>query len=736
MSERVSLHLILLILFIAATSCKEDIKTQGSNISFYVDSVKIIDIPDSFGSTFIFSPIATQDIIWILGSNTGGELNLKSGTSKSLNEVFGFKYNGGISGSSNWHDSITGDIYMDVAFEKLIRYDANEKSFHRVNISEVSGVVGTKDKVYISTSKGLFAFEREKESLKYLYTNLNRNDIESISKVNDVLILIQTLSEIKYHYNVNTKRLMVIETCEKIPAKNVHETHPVFQILPKEIYNNRVIQDDSLTWIYVHDKLLFTFDNLNIYEYPALPKSKILQIECDKDYSYILFKNKFVIYRKSFLTRHKSLYYVGDLNNTRPKLEFIKSQLYATQDLDTFFHYMNVLESETTFKKYEDIDQLIERYKYRLLEFQFNPSIRNTTESYIKNQTFPQKYLQKALDGLISYYVQNENFDKTKKYVQLYHDSFPSDRNNNNTYTYPCYLTVLKSLDSLVKIVIPPDEKLYQTALLKEKLINCGGFGESYTDLTIVVDSYKKLLKQYPKSEFADDAAFYLTLNSSFSGDEGLEYSEESIKELRQFIKKYPNSDNVVDAEILIIEIYMAFYGTSDEMVAMFKKTSEEINKLEKKYKLNTSQRENLNNEKINLAHYTIQNTYQFIVEPNKPEYRLGEEIIMDVKLKNKLSKKVELQIFKNISPFNIHVTSEGRENFINSSKKDDQKTTIILSGNETKSWKINLNEETRSVTNPYTIGRYDFSKPGKYYFSFSGIHEYLNSNQSQFIIK
>jgi len=134
MSERVSLHLILLILFIAATSCKEDIKTQGSNISFYVDSVKSIDIPDSFGSTFIFSPIATQDIIWILGSNTGGELNLKSGTSKSLNEVFGFKYNGGISGSSNWHDSITGDIYMDVAFEKLIRYDANEKSFYGCSI--------------------------------------------------------------------------------------------------------------------------------------------------------------------------------------------------------------------------------------------------------------------------------------------------------------------------------------------------------------------------------------------------------------------------------------------------------------------------------------------------------------------------------------------------------------------------------------------------------------------------
>jgi hypothetical protein len=86
--------------------------------------------------------------------------------------------------------------------------------------------------------------------------------------------------------------------------------------------------------------------------------------------------------------------------------------------------------------------------------------------------------------------------------------------------------------------------------------------------------------------------------------------------------------------------------------------------------------------------------------------------------------------------PFNIAVTSNGKENFVKSSKTDSDKTTLILKGNETKAWKLNLSKETRSVMNATHVGKYNLTKPGKYYISLYGIDMNLNSNQSQFIIK
>lgn len=728
----------LVIISLGLLSCGKDLNVSDSRkLSFYVENFKILTIPDSFGSNFIFSPIDNQDVIWILGSNTGGAVNLRSGKVNSIDEVFKFNYKGGISMVSNWHDSVTGDVYMDVAFGKLIRYNAKSKSFYKVNISDVSGVVGTKDRVYISTSKGLFTFERDNESLKYLYTNLNRNDIESITKVNDGLILIQTQSEISYHYNVNKKSLMVIENCETVQNNNVYQTHQVLQILPNDLYNNnRIIKDDSLTWIYTNDKLLFTYDDLNIYETSILPKENILQIQSDGKYLYILFRNKFIIYRKSFLISTKSLYFVGNPNATRDRLKYITSQLNTTFDLDTFFHYMNILESEIGFKKYEDVDQLISGYKGRLLSVQYDSSFRNKTEYYLKENLFPEKYSQQALEGLISHFVQDEKFGETKKYIKIYIDKFSIDSNYHIRHTFPCYLRCIKSLDSLLNADIAPDEKLYKTALVKDQLVNCGGFGESYIDNTIALDCYKKIVKLYPSSEYADEAAYYLTLYATFIGYDGVEYSEESINEFRKFIKNYPTSDKVVDAELLIIEIYMAFYGLPDEVNMMYKKAEKEITKLEGNHKLNTNQKQNLINIKSNLGQYIMENTYEFEVKPQKEEFKIGEDITIDVSLTNLLSKKVELQIFKNIVPFNIAVTFNGKENFVKSSKTDNEKTNLILKGNETKTWKLNLSKETRSIMNATNVGKYNLTKPGKYYISLYGIDMNFNSNQSQFIIK
>lgn len=727
----------LVIISLGLLSCSKDLNVNNSTkLSFSVENFKVLTVPDSFGSNFIFSPIENKDVIWILGSNTGGAVNLKSGKANSLDEVFKFDYKGGISKLSNWYDSITGDVYIDVAFERLIRYDAKSKSFHKVNISEVSGVVGTKDRVYISTSKGFFVFKKEKESLVYSYAILNRDDIVSMSKVKDDLILIKTQSEITYHYNVNTKRLMIVENCEKIPNTNVYETHSVFEVLPNDLYNSRLIQDDSITWIYNKDKLLFTYDNLNIFETSIFAKENILQIQSDDEYLYVLYRNKFIIYRKSFLTSKRSLYFVGNPNATRERLKYIISQLNTTFDLDSFFHYMNILESEDGFKKYENVDQLISGFKYRFRSLQYDSSIRSKTESYLKENLFPEKYSQQALEGLISHFIQNENFGKTKKYIKIYKDKFSIDSNYHIRQTFPCYLRYIKSLDSLSNTDIAADEKLYKTALVKDQLVNCGGFGESFIDYSIVINCYEKIVKLYPTSKYADEAAYSLTLYSTFIGYDGVEYSEESIKEIQKFIKKYPESDKVVDAELLIIEIYLAFYGVPDEISIMYKKAAKEIVKVEKMHTLNTDQRSKLNTIKSNLAKYTIGNTYKFEVKPQKEEFKLGENIIIEVTLTNQLSKKVELQIFKNIMPFYISVTSNGKENFTESSKNDHQKTILILQGNETKTWKLNLSKETRSVMNASQIGKYNFTKPGKYYISLYGIDMNLNSNQSQFILK
>lgn len=732
MRKDVGLYFILLIVFCGLTSCKQDFKINDSKISFPVDSFKIINIPVSFGTNFIFSPIDNQDYIWILGSKNGAELNLKSGKIRSLTEVFGFKYNGGIIISSIWRDSLNHDIYIDVAYEKLIRYDAKSKLYQRVNISGVNGMVSTNDNIYFSNHKGLFTFERTKGELKHTYTNFLREDINSISKVNERQILIKLDQGDDVTYDLVDGTTTSYKKLSYNPLlSNDKSEHPIFQILPKEILNAKIIKDDSLIWLFNSNKLLFSYDDVRVYECNLPLNSRIYDIDYDKDHLYIHFKDKMGVYKKDYLLKHSSLSFKGNPNAQRKDLDFIKAELSTTLELDTFIHFMRELNSESTFRDYDNINQLMDYFKYRLRILQHNSNFRKQTESYIENGTFPTEYLNVALEGLINFYVRNEKFGQTKKYIEMYQKNLSKE--NNYIYTYMCYLGTIKSLDSLGMLSLSPDEILYQSALLKEKLINCGGFGESYIDNTIVVDSYKKLLKQYPTSEFTDDAAYYLATSYEY---EDMGFSEESINELREFIKKYPNSDKVVDAELLIIEIYMRYSETPDQMMVMYSKTAKEIKKLEEKYTLSSSQSMILNNIKSNLNQYIIKTKYEFKVEPQKKEYLSGEDIIIDVTLTNKLSKKVELQIFKNISPFNISVTLEGKVYFVNSSKTDDERTTLFLQGNETKFWKLNLTKEARSVAYPRHIGKYDFSKSGSYYISLYGINKNLNSNQSKLIIK
>ncbi len=77
---------------------------------------------------------------------------------------------------------------------------------------------------------------------------------------------------------------------------------------------------------------------------------------------------------------------------------------------------------------------------------------------------------------------------------------------------------------------------------------NCWfGAGNGFSDYSLVDEKYEQLLRDYPQSQFADDAEFWLIERSYYMSREGSEgyYPPEDIPKLKQFINKYPLSDKV-----------------------------------------------------------------------------------------------------------------------------------------------------------------------------------------------
>ncbi len=280
----------------------------------------------------------------------------------------------------------------------------------------------------------------------------------------------------------------------------------------------------------------------------------------------------------------------------------------------------------------------------------------------------------------------------------------------------PCLLKFKKSEDSLKLLNLDEDEFLYKEALIKSDYItNCNSYdwfiaGGSMFDFSLVKNNLKKLLKDYPESNFASKAELYLMGNGR--GDEGEEqFSFENIKLFNNFLIKYPNSDVIPQVRVNISGILAAYTGDVDSSILYKKKSLEELEKIDFQNLKDFSILEDIKNRIIQTKIDIRNLIFKLKLVPLQKKYTLQGEKKFLVSIKNNTSKAQSIKLFSrecpvltnlrlNI-PFNIDKIQNNKTQLISILPKDSINFIIDLQ-KQGRHWKGNK------------LCKYRFIKKGK----------------------
>jgi len=725
----------LFVLAILLISCKnhKDQKTEPNEyISFKVDSIVIYDASGIPKNEFIFSPISKQNKIWTINTDHIHELDLVSGKWAPLTSKFGDEFKRQVRNDGIWKDTFTDDVYISCFYDCLIQYKIEEDTFYKIDIHPVTSFFARQSDILLGTANGLFFLNRKFRTIEKAPNFPNDIWVGKINKIGKDSL---SINNGKYIYELVLPNMTKTNDENKRP-NNYQSIKPLIKKLPRGDFY-KIVKHDSISWIYEKSSLYYSIDNRLTFKFLKLPKGYLRHIVEDQQYLFLLYNDKFIILNKQYVLRNSIFF---DTNKYQKKLR----ELYSFQNLNSLNNptslnslimLIDSIQSNTTFNEYDDLKQMLTGFSRQVYGLNRNDKLRVQVEKAISENRLADKYLKYALNALSQFYTRKVELDKAIAYHDLLVKKFPEFDDYGVSSVMPCVKKVKTSIDSLEKLPLSEDEKLYKLGLLKERLVGCGWFGESHLNFSIVCETFKNLVHKFPNSEYADNAELFL-LNAKSNGDEGIEYSSELITEYRKFINKYSNSELIPEVKLHIAQIYSAYFGEADEKIKMLNKASQELFDLKKKYPNMDSitfqnvsyQKEKIKKEKINI-------TFELIVKSKKESYNLGEDVIIDVKLVNKTSVPQEISLYSNNSHFATYIYfSKENPTFINSNLEDTLGIDIAIKKGNPLQQTIILNKETRYVKNG-ELGRFEFKTEGLYFLSVFTKNRHLHSKQIKFYI-
>jgi hypothetical protein len=254
-------------------------------------------------------------------------------------------------------------------------------------------------------------------------------------------------------------------------------------------------------------------------------------------------------------------------------------------------------------------------------------------------------------------------------------------------------------------------------------------------NLSIVKEKYQELLSKFPNSEYADDAEFWL-INYQYYGEETAGFPISEIPKIKQFITKYPNSNRIVELIMKIAYSYSIFHsGNVDEQIEILSKGINSLKQLKLNYQLDSLQTANVNQTLKEYLYQRNEVIYDFTILPLKNLYKIGEDLEVEVILKNNSSKSQYLELFQNDSFFSFAIFPEKDIEFIASSDADLLTKKFEILSKDSIKQKVNLSKIARHWDGG-KLGKFEIVKEGFYYLtSFSRINN-LNSQQVKIQIK
>lgn len=502
------------------------------------------------------------------------------------------------------------------------------------------------------------------------------------------------------------------------------------------------VQDDSITWIFNGNQLYFSTSpstyNARILRHPLPLTGSFKQALFDSKYLYVLFDQSFAIINRDFLLRNGRIY---DYNERQRYFSILSDyRQYANapqQAISGFIRHTDSIRAVFLRAEDEEIRQLAASVAHSFTWSVFTRYSLPEIEAMLLENELPDPYRTPALVELTGHSVLRVDLQKALYYQSLIRTD-PDSVRWGFSDGIKCVREVDARFEQLAGMSLPEDEKLYRRAEIKKDLLQCGWFGETGYDYTIVHRTYDSLLRFFPESEWADNATF--ALRQFWMYDEGnLVFSGRALNGMRKFIADYPQSELLADAHFHIVDLYSNYYH--DEPNTQYKyliRGLEELRHMKSLFnQIDTSEEYR---QRLHYLQERLSGTaFEVSSHPAKSIFAKGEDLQFQIRIKNRIADPVFFKAFREAPHFRTYFFSREKEafQFVPGAGLPGQpatRTIKLLPGQEME-FSAAVNQAVRHGERD-VAGKYVILKPARFYISFHSPDSKINTGQMAFSVE
>lgn len=723
------------VVLIAGCAQIEEVCISKLFISFEVDSLKTYPAENIPKNTFMFSPVDPYDKIWISNASTPYELDLKTGVWTSLTARFGNIAVNQLREDRIWKDNFTGETYIGCFPDGFIRYYPDKDTFDILKITNLSAFYPEREIIVLGTYNGLFLLNKKDRKIRIAENFPIEIGVNSIQGSGADTLMINHL----YYYHIPTKAFGRSVAENPLPGDKTKDDDlpaEVNHILPGLDFCLQDYNRDSITWYSGRGELFFTKNKSDYYKFILFPEEYTRHLIADRDYLYVLFNRKFIIFNKEYIYKHSIPYNVPNYQQMSRAL----NQKLENLNKDTLLFERHLAKSVELYKdsRYSDYPAL--RFKLENLPnnfdyYSFNKKIKNA-KVILENDSIPDAFKFYILKGLVRKHTISLELDSALVFLNIINNRFPDFRDFCVDHSLQFIAQINNSIDSIKKEDMPPDKRLFLEAKAREKLVSGSyWFGELHRDYSIVVAMYQELLTLYPKSDYADDAEFWL-INYLNPGDEQGGFPLEKIPAIQKFADRYPNSALTPKLLIKIAQSYeIGEPADIDAQIKNLEKGIDILNAVINVYNLDSSECLSVKKNIFEMKMLKNEIIFNLILEPVKSVYGPGEDIEMEISLSINCSTPQKIRLYKKDLYFTFSIYPENKCKFVPLAVSDTTTDVFqIISGKPLRQ-KVTINRQARYWEGGKP-GKFCPEEEGLYYITCFSRENGLRSNQAKIYIK
>jgi hypothetical protein len=291
-------------------------------------------------------------------------------------------------------------------------------------------------------------------------------------------------------------------------------------------------------------------------------------------YVYLLYKDRIKVYDIQDFINHclpfDGKVYDNEILNFNHVCDSLK--IYNGTNQNVITKKLQILNTQFSNSKNPEVKAQLKNLEVSAF-YNINKRFPSYYDSCYKNIELPLAYRKDCLYNMMRQYTRDGSINMTTKTDTIYHKLFGNPENN--------YWDYKSTMDSIQKFIftntnidksgLPKDSTDYYKAISFLTICKTQWFvneGQCF-DLHLVNTKLRKFIKDYPNSKLVDNAEYTILTDVCSGGEE--EFTDPGLKKTidkyKKLLSKYPNSDLRPNIEYAIITLYNEMYVKDNMLI-------------------------------------------------------------------------------------------------------------------------------------------------------------------------